>query len=99
MAHALCNLGQALRRQKKPAEAEKVLNESLAIYRKLGLMGNDLVWGELMPILGGTLLNLEKLPEAEEILREALTLCQNQQGDRHEDLVVAWGRLVPEKRN
>jgi tetratricopeptide (TPR) repeat protein len=80
LAWTLRNLGYGLLRAARPQEAETYLRESLALYRKLHQQEeiHGTAWSAVW--LADALYQQQKLPEAEQVYREALFAFSKTQG-------------------
>jgi tetratricopeptide (TPR) repeat protein len=67
----------------KFADAVKSARDGQKILDKLGLAATDPNWTRLLDVEGRALLEMNKLPDAEEVLAEAVKIDKAQVGDKH----------------
>jgi tRNA A-37 threonylcarbamoyl transferase component Bud32 len=89
LASTLVDQGSLYVSQRRYAEAEASLMESLGIYRALDLPDA----ADALRVLGVSLTGQERYPEAERRLEEALALARSGLGPRHQVTFNALGNL------
>ncbi|MEM7519139.1 MAG: tetratricopeptide repeat protein [Planctomycetota bacterium] len=93
LAVALNNLGRSLAKRGEVAEAEVVLNESLAMKREIFSAQNPSI-GITLGNIGDVKLQLRQFDEAESLLEEALAIFAESVGRQHADYGLVLSNLA-----
>lgn len=91
VAEARQGLAQAYVGLGRPAEAEPLMREVVAARRRLG---DDALTAEAVGSLGNVLSQLARYPEAEEAVREALTLRETAYGEDSAEVAASLNDLA-----
>ena len=93
LAYVLDSLGELLVRNGEPEEAEPIIAEALDIRKATSPAGSFWVAYE-QSLLARCLTDLDRYPEAEALLLEALPIMKNSRGIEDKDVRTAVERMV-----